>query len=297
MWSSWALVLVTRRRSGVQRLPPGTSMNPMDSPSGTPSRASSRTSSPMAVLLTFQAPQAASSRSSSSTVTPMGSCWLSLGCVAVNGTRAGSVSARAPRSNCSRTMRRRSSTRGSVFQGVMRPETRRWAVLELAGFVARQEAGFNADAVGFVAVAQGGAYEPAGVELGPLGRRQELGRDGPLNPVQPRAQAERQEVRPPHLRRRVRLMPGGFAGQHFRRHTVNPGDGGHVELLGLDELGFVGGDHDGLELGAPAEHGNLAAALMGALPAGFQVVRFGLADALVGRQDAAGDGAVAEELG
>ena len=59
-WSSAARVLVTRRRSGDQRLPPGTSAKPTLKPSGTPSRARARTSLPIMVSETSHSPQAAS---------------------------------------------------------------------------------------------------------------------------------------------------------------------------------------------------------------------------------------------
>lgn len=55
--------------------------------------------------------------------------------------------------------------------------------------VADLELGLDGDAVGFVAVPQGGPDEPAGVELGGLGRRQQPG-DGPLDAGQPGTQSE-----------------------------------------------------------------------------------------------------------
>jgi hypothetical protein len=57
-----------------------------------------RTSFPSMVSETNHSPQAASARSSITRVRPMGRVPESRGCVAVNGTRAGSVPFRAPRS-------------------------------------------------------------------------------------------------------------------------------------------------------------------------------------------------------
>jgi hypothetical protein len=62
-------------------------------------------------------------------------------------------------------------------------------------------------------------------------------------------------------------------------------------------LGLLGGDGDRLEAGALAEDGDFPVALVGLLPAGFQVLGPVGLDVLVRGEDAGGDGGLAEELG
>src|SRR5512132_1592278 len=101
--------------------PAGDLGEPYGQAEGYPSRARARTSLPIRVSETCQAPWAASARSSNSTITPMGRVPASLGWVAVSGTRAGLVPARAPPSKVSVTSRPRSTTLASTPQGRRAP--------------------------------------------------------------------------------------------------------------------------------------------------------------------------------
>jgi hypothetical protein len=75
------------------------------------------------------------------------------------------------------------------------------------------------------------------------------------------------------------------------------GHGADVRLGRLQELGLLGRDRDGLELGAVAEHGDVAVAGVRVAPSGLDLVGPLLPDVLVRGEHTAGDGGLAEELG
>jgi hypothetical protein len=86
------------------------------------------------------------------------------------------------------------------------------------------------------------------------------------------------------------------AGEHAARDAIEPRDGGDVRLDGAEELGFLGRDAKRLILHL-GEDGGAAAAAVGPLPLGPEVLDGLVAHALVRVEVAAWDAGVAEEPG
>jgi len=150
--------------------------------------------------------------------------------------------------------------------------------------------------VGLVAGEQVSPHQRRGVELD-RGRRGQQRRQGDLQPDQPRAEAEGEEVQRPLLDVGVGEAAAALAANQLGLHAEVAGDGGHVRPRGFEELGLLGRDGDGLEAGAVTQDGNLAVALVGGLPSFLEFAGAAAVDALVGGQQPRRDGGVAEEAG
>ena len=135
-------------------------------------------------------------------------------------------------------------------------------VLQLADLAAEFPAGPDGALVGLVAGEQVGPHERGGVELDGRRRGQQR-REGGLQPDQPGAEAEGEEVEGALLDVGVGEAAAGVGADQLGLDTEVAGDGADVRLGGFEELGFLGGDADGLEAGAGAEDGDVAAAAVG----------------------------------